>query len=59
MSDETESAEDTALRNMMIEDYVMTQNFKDAVAKFMDKGWAREDAEDMAIFEFEMEEGIF
>jgi hypothetical protein len=56
--DEMESAEDTAMRHMLVADFVQSQAFIDAVSKFMEKGYPRESAEDMAIFEFEMEEGI-
>ena len=56
--EEMESAEDTAMRNMLVEDFVASQAFIDAVSKFIEKGYPRESAEDMAILEFEMEEGI-
>lgn len=57
--DMVESAEDTVLRTLMIEQFVLTQKFRDRVSSYKDQGYSESDAEDIVIYEFELQEGIF
>lgn len=58
MNDEIESAEDTVIRNMLVESYVLSQKFDEDVEELEALGYERSAAEDMAIMSFEIEEDI-